>query len=98
MGALWRVSLACLDQLFLVVGMMSELRERDSTAFQILGPLGIHVGGRRLTVRAPRQRAVLAMLLLWCGHTVAREQLIEAVWPDGAPATGRTQVAICVTA
>lgn len=77
---------------------MSELRELEGTAFQILGPLSIHVAGRRITVDAPRQRAVLAMLLLSCGRAVTREQLIEAVWPDGAPATGRTQVAICVTA
>ncbi len=84
--------------------MMSELPERDDTAFQIdtvfqiLGPLSVQVAGRRITVRAPRQRAVLAMLLLSCGQEVPRERLIEAVWPTGAPATGRTQVAICVTA
>ena len=78
--------------------MMSELREPDGTAFQILGPLGVDVAGRQVTVRAPRQRAVLAMLLLSCGRPVTRDQLLAAVWPDGAPATGRTQVAICVTA
>lgn len=74
------------------------MSERDVTAFQILGPLGIRVAGRRVTVKAPRQRAVLAMLLLSSGCLVPLEQLIEAVWPDGPPATGRTQVAICVTA
>lgn len=98
MGALWRSSLTFDHLLLLVVGDMSELRERAVTVFQVLGPLGIQVAGRPLVVRAPRQRSVLAMLLLSAGRAVSQDQLIEAVWPDGPPATGRTQVAICVTA
>jgi DNA-binding SARP family transcriptional activator len=77
---------------------MNELRERIGTAFQILGPLGVRVAGRPVVIGAPRQQTVLAMLLLAAGRTVPLECLIDAVWPDGPPATARTQVAICVTA
>lgn len=77
---------------------MSEPHERDVTTFRILGPLSIRGGGRDIVVAARRQRAVLAMLLLSAGRTVTSECLMDAVWPDGPPATGRTQVAICVTA
>jgi DNA-binding SARP family transcriptional activator len=68
------------------------------TSFRILGPLGIRRAGRNLVIGARRQRAVLAMLLLSPGRLVSLDGLIQAVWPDGPPATGRTQVAICVTA
>lgn len=77
---------------------MSDLSERDVTVFRILGPLGVRRAGRNLVIGARRQRAVLAMLLLSAGRMVSLDCLIEAVWPDGPPATGRTQVAICVTA
>lgn len=75
---------------------MSE--QRDVTTFRILGPLGIRRAGRSLVVGARRQQAVLAMLLLAAGRSVSPDSLIEAVWPDGPPATGRTQIAICITA
>lgn len=77
---------------------MSDLSERDITVFRILGPLGVRRAGRNLVIGARRQRAVLATLLLSAGRMVPLDCLIEAVWPDGPPATGRTQVAICVTA
>jgi DNA-binding SARP family transcriptional activator len=77
---------------------MNEPCDRRVTTFQVLGPLAIRVAGRPIVLGARRQQTVLAMLLLCAGRTVPVESLIEAVWPDGPPATGRTQVAICVTA
>lgn len=76
---------------------MSEPHE-SVTTFRILGPLHVATAARGLAIGARRQQAVLAMLLLGAGRMVSIDCLIDAVWPDGPPATGRTQVAICVTA
>jgi DNA-binding SARP family transcriptional activator/tetratricopeptide (TPR) repeat protein len=40
----------------------------------------------------PRQRSVLAYLLLNSGYTVATERIIDAIWGEDVPATARAQV------
>lgn len=67
-------------------------------SFRVLGPLELGTEGEWLSIRSPRQRTVLAMLLLSPDQVVSVDSLIEAVWSDRPPATGRTQIAICVTA
>ncbi|MEV4561864.1 BTAD domain-containing putative transcriptional regulator [Kitasatospora sp. NPDC049285] len=62
----------------------------------MLGPLDAEFAGRRIALGGARQRTVLAMLLLARDRVVSVESLVEAVWPSGAPATARNQVAICV--
>ncbi|MFI2238023.1 AfsR/SARP family transcriptional regulator [Streptomyces chrestomyceticus] len=64
--------------------------------FQVLGPLEVWVGPRRVEIGGPRQRIVLAMLLLAPDRVVSIDQLVEAVWNGRPPATCRTQIAICV--
>jgi DNA-binding SARP family transcriptional activator len=66
--------------------------------FRVLGPLELGTGGEWSLIRSPRQRTVLAMLLLSPDQVVSVDSLIEAVWSDHPPATGRTQIAICITA
>ncbi|MFE0177208.1 BTAD domain-containing putative transcriptional regulator [Streptomyces sp. NPDC059002] len=51
-----------------------------------------------IAVGGPRQRAVLAALLLSPDQVVSVDSLIEQVWSGSPPSTGRTQVAICVAA
>ncbi|MFI6232225.1 BTAD domain-containing putative transcriptional regulator [Micromonospora sp. NPDC050784] len=63
--------------------------------FGILGPL--RVGGGESTVTAGRDRIVLAILLLRSGRVVPVEELIDAVWEDGPPATARAQLQTCVS-
>ena len=63
----------------------------------ILGPLlVIDDAGRQIPVPAPRQRALLAALLVRANQTVSAAQLAEFVWdaapPDGADCTLRTYV------
>ena len=59
--------------------------------FRILGPLEVLDDGRALELGGPRQRAVLALLLLHAGQVIPAERLIEEIWaggpPDGAAAT-----------
>ncbi len=85
-------------------GMHQHVRARQRSAgraepnisFQVLGPLEAWVGPRKVEIGGPRQRIVLAMLLLAPDRVVSIDQLVEAVWNGRPPTTCRTQIAICV--
>ena len=64
---------------------------RPEVEFQILGPLRVVDGDRDLTPARPKQRALLAMLLLHRGEVVPGAQLIEAIW---GRASGTAQTAL----
>jgi DNA-binding SARP family transcriptional activator len=55
--------------------------------YRILGPLEVCDGERSLALRGPKQRALLAVLLLRRGQVVPADRLIEALWGDSPPAT-----------
>lgn len=52
--------------------------------FRILGPLEVRRGSEVLPLGGPRQRALLAMLLIHAGRVVSTDELIGAVWGDEA--------------
>src|SRR5436189_213817 len=52
--------------------------------FRILGPLEVVEGGETLQLGGPKQRALLAMLLLHAGEAVSTDRLIEALWRGAA--------------
>ena len=54
-------------------------------AYGVLGPLAVGRDGRALDLGAPKQRLVLALLLLNRGRVVATDRLVDAAWPDDAP-------------
>src|SRR5215469_6411700 len=62
----------------------------------LLGPVRAVRAGRELPLGGPRQRAVLALLLLEAGRVVPAERLIEQLWrgepPAGAAVTLRSYV------
>jgi DNA-binding SARP family transcriptional activator/Tfp pilus assembly protein PilF len=64
--------------------------------YRLLGPVEVWVGGRRVDAGQPRQRAVLAALLVDAGRVVPTETLIARVWgqtvPEQARATLRTHL------
>ena len=62
--------------------------------FRVLGPVQAFDDGRALPLGGPKQRALLAELLLHGGAVVSRDHLIEAVWGEGPPesAAGSLQV------
>ena len=68
----------------------------ERVAFRILGPLEVLAGDRFVAIGGPRQRTVLAMLLLSPDRVVSVNNLVEAVWKGNPPATVRGQVAICI--
>ena len=57
----------------------------QSVQFRMLGGLEVHDGGRPVDLGGPKQRAVLAALLLEPGRPHAPIRLIDEVWHDSAP-------------
>jgi YVTN family beta-propeller protein len=55
--------------------------------FRILGPLQVLDGGTDIPLGSPKERALLAVLLLNVGAVVSRERLIEELWGESPPPT-----------
>jgi DNA-binding SARP family transcriptional activator len=55
--------------------------------FRILGPLEVIRDGRVLPLGSPKQRALLALLLVHANETVSRDRLIEELWAENPPAS-----------
>jgi DNA-binding SARP family transcriptional activator len=55
--------------------------------FRILGPLEVWHDGGALELGGPRLRALLGVLLVRAGESVASEALAQALWGDDAPST-----------
>src|SRR5215468_6308526 len=53
--------------------------------FGILGPLQVYRSGRAVPLGGPRQRAVLALLLLEANRAVSMDRLGEDVWAGDPP-------------
>ena len=53
--------------------------------FRLLGPLEIRRDGVHVPLRAPKQRLLLADLLLHVGQVVSVDQLLEDLWGDAQP-------------
>jgi predicted ATPase/DNA-binding SARP family transcriptional activator len=66
--------------------------------FQILGPFDVYdEQGRELVLGGPKQRAVLAILLLQAGQTVATERLIDELWGESPPRSAANTVQVYVS-
>jgi DNA-binding SARP family transcriptional activator len=61
----------------------------QATAFRLLGPIEVVTAGQRLDIGRPRQRCVLAALLVDANRVVPASALIDRVWGDDPPATVR---------
>ena len=55
--------------------------------FRILGPLEVVSGGGPIRLGGPKQRGVLAVLLLRANEVVPVEQLVDALYDGAPPAT-----------
>ena len=58
----------------------------SSLRFEILGPLHVARAESRVEVGSTQRQVVLAALLLRGGRPFAREQMIDAIWGEPAPA------------
>jgi DNA-binding SARP family transcriptional activator/tetratricopeptide (TPR) repeat protein len=60
--------------------------------FELLGPLRALRAGSPVKLGGPRQRTVLAVLLLHANTEVTTAQLVDAVWDDDPPATAEATI------
>ncbi|HEU5214750.1 MAG TPA: BTAD domain-containing putative transcriptional regulator [Gaiellaceae bacterium] len=58
-----------------------------ATQFRVLGPVEVLVDGAPAALGAPKQRALLAMLLVNRRRVVTAEQLVDALWGEDPPAS-----------
>jgi basic membrane lipoprotein Med (substrate-binding protein (PBP1-ABC) superfamily)/DNA-binding SARP family transcriptional activator len=65
--------------------------------YQIFGVLEVASEGERLQLGPPKQRAVLAILLLNANQIVSTDRLIGLVWGDRAPRTAAHSIQIYVS-
>jgi len=54
--------------------------------FRILGPFEVRSEGRQLSLGGTKQRAVLAVLLLYRNEVVSIDRLVDELWGDRPPA------------
>jgi predicted ATPase/DNA-binding SARP family transcriptional activator/peroxiredoxin len=65
--------------------------------FRILGPLEVVADGQVLDLGGPKQRALLALLVLEANRCVSRERLIAALWEDAPTATAAKALQVHVS-
>jgi DNA-binding SARP family transcriptional activator len=65
--------------------------------FRLLGPLEVRAEGRALPLGGPKQRAVLAMLLLHPGEVVSTDRLIDELWGERPPKTVDAYIQNCIS-
>ena len=61
-------------------------RRASGIEFAILGPLEATRNGKPIALGGPRQRALLALLLVHANEVVSAERLIDELWGSDAPA------------
>jgi DNA-binding SARP family transcriptional activator/ABC-type branched-subunit amino acid transport system substrate-binding protein/DNA-binding beta-propeller fold protein YncE len=65
--------------------------------FRILGPLEVSKEGAAISLGGPKQRAVLAVLLLHRGEVLSTERLIDELWGESPPPTAAKSVQVYVS-
>ena len=68
-----------------------------SSGFGLLGPLQLTLDGASVPLGGPKQRVILATLLMNRNRPVAVESLIAAAWDDEPPAEARTNIHVYVS-
>src|SRR5712692_9162632 len=53
--------------------------------FAVLGPVEVRIDGKAVPLGGPKQRALLALLLLDANEVVSRDRLVDALWGERAP-------------
>jgi predicted ATPase/DNA-binding SARP family transcriptional activator len=65
--------------------------------FRILGPVEARTGGGPIDLGRPKQRALLAALLLRAGAAIPREALVDALWGEAPPASAVQSLQVYVS-
>ena len=67
---------------------------RRSWSVQLLGPFAIRTGQVSVELGPPKQRALLAILVLHANEVVSVDRLIELLWGEAPPRTAAHSVQI----
>jgi DNA-binding SARP family transcriptional activator len=65
--------------------------------FRILGPLEVVQAGRQVRFGGPRERALLAILLIHAGEVVSADRLVDELWGSGPPANPANALQVVVS-
>lgn len=65
--------------------------------FRVLGAVEAWAGGVPVDLGSPKQRLVLAVLLIEVGRPVPRDRIIDLLWPEEPPASARNTVQALVS-
>jgi len=65
--------------------------------FQLLGQLAVRTEDRELQLGSPKQKAVLAVLLLHANEIVPTDRIVDMVWGDHPPRTAEHSVQIYIS-
>jgi DNA-binding SARP family transcriptional activator len=65
--------------------------------FRLLGPLEAVAAGEALPLGGPKQRALLALLLIHANEVVSVDTLIEELWGESPPRTAPAYIQNCVS-
>jgi DNA-binding SARP family transcriptional activator len=66
--------------------------------FRVLGPLEVWRDGAQIPLGKPRERALLALLLLRANEVVTRDELVDRLWGDEPPPTAKAALHNAVSA
>src|SRR3954453_18665978 len=66
-------------------------------SFSLLGPLELLVDGVPVLLGGPKQRALLALLLIHTGEAVSVDRLTEGLWGEHPPRTAATSLHVYVS-
>src|SRR5215813_8584346 len=84
-----RIARTCFDVSGTLVGEM--------LGYRILGPLEVSADGRVIEIRGPKQRALLAILLLRANEPVPRDVLVHELWGERPPAGAQGSLDVYVS-
>jgi DNA-binding SARP family transcriptional activator/tetratricopeptide (TPR) repeat protein len=65
--------------------------------FGLLGPLEVHNAGAQIEIGSPKQRILLATLLVHSGRPIPSARLATAIWGEEQPENPRRAVQVCIT-
>jgi DNA-binding SARP family transcriptional activator len=77
--------------------MAAPRDERDAIEFRVLGPLEVRRDDRQIPLGGPKQRALLALLLLQANEALSAERLIDRLWGERPPATAAKALQVYVS-
>jgi DNA-binding SARP family transcriptional activator len=72
------------------------VNSRIGTRYRLLGPVSAETDAGPVRLGGPKQRTVLAALLLNANRPVSEDQLIDLLWEDAPPSSARGQLQLRV--